>query len=369
MKRTHIAFGLFIFSSYSWGQPSVITKLFHHKVPRSDVSLEMGSVVLYVTSKPTITVTTQSDGDQKRTIYFIPNVRLQPDLKAVVERIQKETDCPYRIVIEEVKKPQQGLQVALLYNPADVGISYELFDSITLQKGVAFRFFDKKTISRIQNAAKPIIRTAANIPKVIIDCGHGGHDMGAMGCNNRIEKEINLQVGLQVAQVLTTHNVGVELIRASDIACPLDMRTAFANQQDAHLLVSIHTNAAIDQSSSGIETHCLASSLFSDGDSTLSLAEQRLVKNALDAKYAQGSLLANTIHYALLAQVSSYKTVDRSIKQSVAQVLLGTTIPAVLVELGFLTHPRESFLLSQKPYQTRLAQGIASGILSYLKSL
>lgn len=359
---------LLAFSAWSYAQPVLITKLYHHKVPNRDVSLEMGSVVLYLTHKPTISVTTKMDGPTKHTIYFLPNVRMKSDLKEIAQQMQQDADQPYRITITNVTGPQQGLQITFTYNPNNVGISYELFDSITLQKGVVFRLFNKNVISRIQASGKPIIQTAANnLPRVVIDCGHGGTDTGAVGCNRIQEKAVNLQVGLQVAQLLSDKKIAVDLVRRSDQTCLLDERTTFANQKDARLFVSIHSNAARDASISGIETYCLAPTLFSFGDTTLAPEEHSFVSEQLQSKYAKSSALAHTVHRSLLKSVRKYQPSDRQVKQSVAQVLLGTTIPAVLIELGFLTHLNESSLLIQKQYQLRLARGIVSGILSYLK--
>ncbi len=371
MKRYRMI-GSFLLGISAWSStqsadnPALITKLFHHKVPNMDRSLEMGSVVLYLTKKPAITVTTKMEGARKQTIYFIPNVRMKSDLNGIAQQMKQETDRPYSIAIKEVTDPRQGLQIMFTYNPHNVGISYELFNSITLQNGLVFRLFNKKVISRIQASGSPIIQTAANAPRVVIDCGHGGSDMGAVGCNNIREKEVNLQVGLQVAQLLSDHKIAVDLVRRSDQTCLLDERTTFANQKDARLFVSIHSNAARDTSMSGIETYCLSPALFSFGDTSLAPDEYSFVSAQLKSKYAQSSTLAHTIHSSLLKSVCSYQPADRHVKQSVAQVLLGTTIPAVLIELGFLTHQKESSLLVQKQYQSCLARGIVSGIVSYL---
>lgn len=369
--KQHMMIGMMLWgmSAGLYAQPVLITKLFHHKVPNRNDSLEMGTVSLYVTHKPSISVTTKMDGASKQSIYFMPGVRLQSDQKAVVERIERDTDQPYRVHIQEVTIPQQGLQITLTYNPKNIGISYELFDSITLQKGVVFRLLNKQIISRLQLAGKPIIKTASNIPRVVIDCGHGGTDRGAVGCNRLVEKDVNLQIGLQVAQLLKDNKVTVDLVRQDDRTCLLDERTTFANQRDAHLLVSIHSNAAVDVSNSGIETYCLAPTLFERGDTTLAPAEDAVVSKQLQGKYTQSRTLADAVHRALLQSIRIYQTVDRSIKQSVAQVLLGTTVPAVLIELGFLTHQKEATLLAQKQYQSLLARGIVTGILSYLASM
>lgn len=343
-----------------------VEKLFHHRVDNIARSIEIGSVVLYLQHKPQITSSSKMVGQEKQTTYFLPQVSVRPSAKKSVEQLNQETGKLYKIVIQAVTVPNKGLQITFTYNPNNVGISYERFDSITLKKGVVFRLFNKKVISKMQTS-KPIIKVAANIPRVVIDCGHGGDEPGAIGCCNIKEKDVNLQVGMQVAQLLRKNDVVVSLVRQSDTTCLLDERTTFANAQEANLFVSIHSNASIYANESGIETYCLSPNLFSQGDTTLAQTECLLAKKMLYEKYTQSGVLARTIHHAILNAVQmDYSVKDRHIKQSVAQVLLGTTMPAVLVELGFLTNQKESELLIQKQYQSRLALGIVDGILSYL---
>ncbi len=368
MKLRKIGILLLLYSSSLFCVPrNRATKLLHHKVQKADSSLEMGSVVLYLDQKPNITGSKKADGDKMQMTYLLHDVGMQPELQNTADRINQDNGLPYTVSIQKVQKPKDGLQLTFTYNPREVGLSYELFDTITLKKGVVFRIFNKKVLSKIQASAKPIIQVAANIPMVVIDCGHGGIDNGAVGCCGIKEKEVNLQVGMQVAQLLKDQKIDVLLVRNADQTHLLDERTTFANKHDANLFVSIHANAAPNASLSGIETYCLGQSLFSRGDTTLAKPEYAAVAKRMHEKYAKSRALAQIIHQSLLGAVQSdYNVNDRHIKQSVAQVLLGTTMPSVLIELGFLTHQNESALLTQKQYQSRLARGIAGGILSYL---
>ena len=215
---------------------------------------------------------------------------------------------------------------------------------------------------------KPIIQVAANnTPRVIIDCGHGGSDNGVIGCNNIKEKEVSLQVGLQVAQLLRDNQVMVDLARDTDRTVLLDERTTFANSEGADLFVSIHANASKNKAFSGIETYCLRSSLFYPGDRRLISNDMGLATEELCCKYDKSNKLAHCVQRSLISAArNQYQAIDRQVRHSVAQVLLGTTMPSILVEIGFLTHEKEAALLAQKDYQSQIAWGITCGILAYL---
>ncbi len=227
------------------------------------------------------------------------------------------------------------------------------------------RVYNNELLGKIKDTNKPIIQVACNTPpKIIIDCGHGGIDKGAVGHNNIIEKNINLQVGLQVAQLLKKKNIEVCLTRDSDTTMLLDERTTFANRQKADLFVSIHANADPKKNSSGIETYCLAHHLFKEDEHE---AIPSVLNKQLRDKYAKSEKLAQSVHKAMLGEISSHHPVkDRRIKYDVAQVLLGTNMPAILVEIGYVTHEQESQLLAQAAYQSFIAHGIVQGIDAYL---
>lgn len=343
-----------------------IKEVFHHRVNKSDISLEVGSVAMYLDRKPQVTVKSTLSGNEVHLTYVLPHVSIGHEVKQSIDRINHEPGEMYSVVFHELQGPEKGLQLTFIYDPRRIGVSYEFFDSIKLQKGIVFRVFNKSVIAKIRASSKPIIKTALCNPRIVIDCGHGGKDTGAVGYNDIKEKDITLQVGLQVAHLLKKKNVLVDLVRQSDRGLTLDERTTVANMQNANIFVSLHANSAPNPTASGIETYYVSPMLFLQGDTTLSRKEHSVIARELNYKYGESHRLACEIHQSLVGAVRTCGVIDRKIKHSVAQVLLGTKMPATLVELGFLTNKKEADLLSKKNYQFKLAHGIAHGILSYL---
>ena len=349
------------------GKPIQLKKLFHHKGSQKEIpSIELGSIVLYLDQYPHVSSTVTKHGKRIEQVFFLPEIEIKAkEALDAIERINQEKNMLYSIAISQTQDPQKGLKIRVTYNNEDVGISHSRFDSISLQKGLVFRFYNKPVIKKIRSASKPIIHMAHNnTPRVVIDCGHGGSDYGAIGCTKIQEKNVSLQVGLQVADLLKAKNIAVDLTRDTDRLVRLDERTSLANSQKADLFVSIHANAAPDKMRSGIETYCLSANLFTTeapNDEDALLGEQ-LIK-----KYDRSIQLAEHVHQSLLAAVRLHCQVnDRQINYAVAQVLLGAAMPAILVEIGYLTHEQEAQLLVQHQYQSYIADGIVRGIDAYI---
>ena len=197
----------------------------------------------------------------------------------------------------------------------------------------------------------------------MIDCGHGGSDAGTVGCNAVTEKEITLAVGRELAQLLEKNDIRVVLTRSDDSTVALDDRTSYANRINADLFVSLHANNAASNRVQGVETYyfdnALLTQCFSSSDHCLC--------DVMSSCCSKSKNLARTIHTHLVAQAKTHnaQVCDRQIKKSVSQVLLGTDMPSVLVELGFLSCEREAQLLSSHEYQRVLARGLYEGIRSY----
>ncbi len=362
------------------GQSICLNKLYHHTgVNEPSSSIELGSIVLYLDHYPKMVKTVSKQKNRTEQSFFLPDVEIKTkEVLESIDRINKKivelkvagaptcaNDMQCAITITPTTVPQKGLKITLAYDEKHIGISYNRFDSISLQKGVVFRFYNNAIISKIRDSSKPIIQVAYNTPpKIIIDCGHGGTDKGAVGFNDITEKNVNLQVGLQVAQLLKKKNITVCLTRDNDTTLSLDERTTFANKQKADLFVSIHANAASSKQSSGIETYCLSHTLFAtDEEDALSC----ILNKQLGTKYAKSEQLAQSVHQSILSTIPvEYSVKDRRVKHDVAQVLLGTTMPAILVEIGYVTHEQEALLLAQEKYQSFIAHGIVRGIDAYL---
>jgi N-acetylmuramoyl-L-alanine amidase len=169
--------------------------------------------------------------------------------------------------------------------------------------------------------------------RICIDAGHGGKDPGAVGRSGLNEKDVNMQVALKVADLLMDRYT-VVMTRTDDQYVSLGKRCDIANQSKSRLFVSIHCNAAENHEANGIETFHYYTS-------------------------TRGKLFANAIQRGLIALTDRR---DRGVKAAGFQVLRDTSMPATLVELGFITNTEEEQLLQKEEFQNACAKAIVKGI-------
>ena len=181
-------------------------------------------------------------------------------------------------------------------------------------------------------------------PLIVVDPGHGGSDSGAVGVAGTFEKDINLAIGLLLAQDLRAAGLKVVMTRDGDTYPTLQERCDIANAAMASLFVSVHNNAAGDPEASGTET------FYWGTPENYSI---------------EGKLLAEAIQRNLLEACGSTDRGARTHWINLA-VLAGTNMTAALAEVGFLTNPEEEAKLLTATYQRAAAQGITDGILEYL---
>jgi len=165
--------------------------------------------------------------------------------------------------------------------------------------------------------------------------------------------------------------VDVRLTRSRDQYLFLEDRTGFANNwKKNNIFVSIHANASVNKNVSGIETFCLDAAKLKPFYTNFKEAIQ-ITKNLTYNLNKKSTILAENIQRTLVsyAQRKNPHACDRKVKKALFRVLAGTTMPAVLIEVGFVSHPYEGKLLATKEYQQVLAKGISDGIISYLKSV
>ncbi|VEP15120.1 N-acetylmuramoyl-L-alanine amidase [Hyella patelloides LEGE 07179] len=179
---------------------------------------------------------------------------------------------------------------------------------------------------------------ARSKPLVVIDPGHGGQDPGTIGIGGVQEKNVILPISLDVAEELRKQGIEVRITRDRDYFISLEGRTDLANDIDADLFVSIHANA-INLSRpdvNGLETYY----------------------------YKSGRRLAEVIHWNILNTVNIR---DRNIRRARFFVLRHSEMPAVLLEVGFLTGAEDSSRLKDPSHRRQMAQAIARGIVQYIK--
>ncbi|CAM3541736.1 N-acetylmuramoyl-L-alanine amidase family protein [Arcobacter aquimarinus] len=217
---------------------------------------------------------------------------------------------------------------------------------------------------------------------IVIDAGHGGDDVGAVGPKKRYEKVVNLSVSKYLASILKQRGYKVYLTRDKDKFIKVMDRTILANDKNADLFLSIHTNAVPKEKAnqiSGIETFFLSparserakrvAALENKSDiREMSASSKNVFLESLNRPRITAShKFAIDVQAGLLqAARTKYKdTKDSGVREGPFWVLVGAQMPSILIELGYISHPEESRRLYEKNYQELLANGIANGIDSY----
>jgi N-acetylmuramoyl-L-alanine amidase len=226
---------------------------------------------------------------------------------------------------------------------------------------------------------------SVTLKKIVIDAGHGGKDPGCHGASSN-EKNITLKIALQLGELIKTNMPDVEVIytRKDDHFVELHDRATIANKANADLFISIHVNAGPEQFA-GTETYCMG---LHKSESNMQVAQRENASILMEANqqanydgfdpnkpesYIMFSLYqsANLTNSMILAgQIEEEFTTfnqrhSRGVKQAGFLVLWKTTMPAVLVETGFLTHADEEVYLNSDKGQMHTAYGIYSAIEDY----
>lgn len=211
---------------------------------------------------------------------------------------------------------------------------------------------------------------------VVVDPGHGGSDTGALSKGGLQEKEIALAIAQKVAAALRAAGMRALLTREGDTFIPLTQRTALANYNRADVLLSIHLNASPAASAKGAETYFMsreATDLWSRqlaekenssggaaaGSDTLSLVLWNLAQTQ---SIVESAALAEAIQERLNGLL---ETKERGVRQAPFVVLEGAQMPAVLVEVAFLSNPSEAEQLQDAAFQSRVAEALAASVADF----
>ena len=219
-------------------------------------------------------------------------------------------------------------------------------------------------------AQEPSVRT------VVIDPGHGGENVGAQGPGGTLEKDVALGIARKLrAELVNARGLQVFLTRDKDADVGLDERTAIANNYKADIFVSIHANASRARGAKGSEVYFL-SYQASDDDSRLAAQLEGAAEPLPEAPpgsdlalilwdmaqaehLEESSALASRIQEELAVVTGSE---GRGVKQAPFRVLVGAAMPAVLVEVAFISNPDEEKLLASDAYQQKIAASLARGV-------
>ncbi|HYK05210.1 MAG TPA: N-acetylmuramoyl-L-alanine amidase [Thermoanaerobaculia bacterium] len=227
----------------------------------------------------------------------------------------------------------------------------------------------------VQQPSRP--QDTPGIRTIVIDPGHGGREVGAVGPGGLMEKDITLAIARKLQTALAGKlGARVVLTREDDSVVSLDQRTALANQYKADLFLSVHLNAAVVKDAKGSETYFLSLE-----------ASDELAKKAAESENAQSSvpnpnadlnlILWDLAHQAYVDESSRLAqaiqeemnaatgVANRGVKQAPFKVLVGATMPAALVEVGFISNPEEEAKLQSEEFQNLMVQTLTKAVERY----
>ena len=296
--------------------------------------------------------------DSKRKLYLYV-FHIHAFMKVKLKRFRKRG--VYSITLSKYSPNMLHLVIAN-HSPLSVHFGQKM-------RKIIVRIGDNK-VEKSQNKNKTIV----------IDPGHGGKDPGAIGYKGYREKSVVLAIGRYLRNILKVRGYKVYMTRARDHFVKLRERTKFANRKHADIFISIHANAVRKNPKTyGIETYYLSKSRSKRAKK---VAEIENSSDLIDMNYYAKESFLNTLNShniiaanklaidlqrSILASLKSkYRYIkDAGVREGPFWVLVGAQMPAVLIETGFITNPREAKRLVDKKYQKRLAKGIADGVERY----
>ena len=320
--------------------------------------------------------------DQIRVGQYEPTtVRVVLDVGAVGRVTTALLRDPYRLVIDIPSKETPAVSQAQPLVPASASASLSAPPAARTEDKSADA--DTKTFAAAKApiaGGRSLIRSLGlKLSRVVIDPGHGGNDIGSVGPEGYTEKELVLDVGMRLKQLLES-GLGADVVmtRNDDSFVPLENRTALANQQESDLFISIHANSSRVRSVRGVETFFLNFSSSREELETASrenAASERSVHELQDLvkkimlrdKVEESRELAQHIQRAMAARKGA--GIDRGVKQAPFVVLIGANAPSVLAEIGFISNPQEERAIKNPQNRQAIAESLFEGVRSYAESL
>lgn len=243
-----------------------------------------------------------------------------------------------------------------------------------LASGVAALPATRPSVTPTGGFRKPIV--------LVIDPGHGGEDVGATGPGGRFEKDVTLALARRLrAAAVDSLSIQAYLTRDGDSEVPLDERASIANNFNADIFISLHANGSRVASATGTEVFFLSYTAVDDEARRVAMQEGAILEKvpandqdvglilwdmAQAAQLEASSKLAGSLH-SEIAQAALSRS--RGVKQAPFRVLVGATMPAALVEVGFITNPDEEKLLFSEAHQIRITNAMIQGLGRFIAAL
>ena len=223
------------------------------------------------------------------------------------------------------------------------------------------------------------------IDTIVIDAGHGGKDPGAIGYSKIKEKDLVLPMALMVGKMIQEKIPDIKVVytRKKDVFIPLWKRTKIANDVGANLFVSLHCNSNVSRRPNGFETYFVSAEKESKAtdvvlkeNSAIQFEENQdkqryegvnfILATMLQSDNIRHSqFLASKVQNSLESKLEKIGMIGRGVKQGPFWVLVGATMPNILVESGYISNQYEEKLLKKNTTQKKIAEGIVTGIIEY----
>ncbi|HEX2224133.1 MAG TPA: N-acetylmuramoyl-L-alanine amidase, partial [Thermoanaerobaculia bacterium] len=277
-------------------------------------------------------------------------------------------------LVQSVAVSPEGVRIELAQGAA--AQSYILENPFRL----VFDVHQPSTVPAPGPTTAPVQPQAAGVRTIVIDPGHGGTESGAVGASGVLEKDLTLSIARELeARLESSLGVGVVLTRNEDATVPHDTRVALANQNKADLFISLHLNSSLGAGAHGAETYFLSREA-SDARAASSAAAENTDAAAggqgpelqdlqlILWDLAQSYHLSESQRFAAMVQAELNQTLqlrDRGVKQAPFRVLMGAAMPAVLVELGFISNPEEEKKLQDATYRAELVGALTRAVGRY----
>lgn len=224
----------------------------------------------------------------------------------------------------------------------------------------------------------PDPRAPTQIRTVVVDPGHGGTDEGAYGPDGTLEKDVTLSVARRL-RTLLERGLGVRVIltRTGDTVVPLDRRAAIANNDRADLFISLHANSALRDVVTGAEVFYLGIDEYGREAREIADRDGRYLPvsgggfreiDMIPWEMAQVRYLAPSADLAAFVSDELRQRVPmspRPIQQAPFRVLVGANMPAILIEMGFISNPEQEREMAQPDFQIRVAEAIVAGVTRF----
>jgi len=372
-KSAKIIGGLFFLISYvslAFAGSYEIKKVDYDVLPENTkVFVEISSEVGYTATELVSDLTLSSHPKLK--VIFYPAKLIFP---------QKEIKLKENEFIQHIRLNQETLNsVNMVLDLTNKEYTYNIYPDGPSRMVIDLKSPEKDTIADLLRGENtPLIPEKKKARRIILDPGHGGKDPGAIGSAGLKEKEVTLKVADDLAKLLKKESgVEVYLTREKDQFISLDRRVELANQWKGDIFISIHANAGFNKVAHGVETFFNSKHPYGEGATEVAKRENKelsdnispeaemILWDMLQTRYRQESNELSHIVQKRLSEATGLE--DRGTKSAGFYVLRGVAMPAILVEIGFISNPVEERKLKNEDFRKKIVQGIFKGIKEYME--